>query len=67
VIDATQQYIERLEEVVTLATNMHRLQQIFFRAPPNSPEKKRALDDAKVAEHAFTKARAQLKAPGLDL
>jgi predicted kinase len=66
-IDATQQYIERLETVVTLGVNMRRLQRIFFRTPGNTPEKRRALDDARVAEQVFDKATAELKAPGLTL
>jgi predicted kinase len=67
VIDATQQYIERLEQVVTLRINMRRLQRIFFRTPGNTPEKRRTLDDARVAEQIFDKATAELNAPGLTL
>jgi predicted kinase len=67
VIDATQQYIERLEQVVTLGINMRRLQRVFFRTPANTPEKRGALDDARVAEQVFDKATAELKTPGLTL
>ena len=66
-IDATQQYIERLEQLVTLGINMRRLQRLFFRTPGNTPEKRRALDDARVAEQIFDKAVAELKTPGLQL
>lgn len=66
-IDASQQYIERLEQVVTLGINMRRLQRSFFRLQGKSPEKQGALDAARVAEQVFDKAIAELKAPGLSL
>ncbi len=66
-IDATQQYIERLETVVALGIEMRRRQRNFFRSPGNTPEKRAALDAARVAEQMFDRAIAELKAPGLTL
>jgi hypothetical protein len=67
VIDATQQYIARLEHVVTMGKDMRRLQRAFFRMQGKSPEKQGALDAARVAEQAFDKAIADLKTPGFEL
>jgi plasmid stabilization system protein ParE len=61
-IDATQQYIERLERVVALGVNMRRLRRVCDRIPSE-----RALDAVRVAEQMFDKATAQLKTPGLPL
>ena len=66
-IDATRQYIDALESVVTLTVNMRRLQRIYFRAAPASPEKRRALDDALIAEKLVDEAITKLKSPGLSL
>ena len=66
-IDAVEQERAELWDFVTLTHNMRRLQRIYFRAAPSTPEKRRALDDALVAEKAVDAAIANLKRPGLKL
>jgi hypothetical protein len=66
-IDATRQYIDALESVVTLAIGMRRLQRVYFRAIAGTKEKRAALNDAQVAERMFDAAVAKLKTPGLNL
>jgi len=64
-IDATRQYIDGLESVVTLAIGMRRLQRIYFRSLSGIPERKRALADALVAERMFDEVVSKLKTPSL--
>jgi hypothetical protein len=59
--------VEQLWGFVDLTIDMLRLQRIYFRTPFGSPEKKRALDDAKAAEKLVYEAIAKLKKPSLNL
>jgi hypothetical protein len=58
---------EQLLEVIRLAVDMRRLQRIYFRSLPGTPERTRALQDALVAERMFDSAVANLKSPSLEL
>lgn len=66
-IDAQQRQLADLWDFVGLTLGMRRLQRIYFSAKPGSPEKHRALDDAKVAERLVDAAIANLKRPELQL
>jgi hypothetical protein len=59
--------VEQLWDFVDLTLGMRRLQRIYFRAAPGSPEKRRALDAALVAEKLVDEAIAKLKKPSLNL
>lgn len=66
-IEALQKLVAEQAKVIAVAIDMRRLQRLFFRTPGNTPEKRRALDDARAVEQIFDKATAELKAPGLQL
>jgi hypothetical protein len=64
-VEALQKLVAEQAKVIAVAIDMRRLQRVFFRIQAGAADKKRALDDARVAEQMFDRAAAELKSPGL--